>query len=53
VAKAGLRLTLFFIGSGLSIQVLRHVGVKPFVQGIILWLAISITALWAVMNYIV
>jgi uncharacterized integral membrane protein (TIGR00698 family) len=53
VAKAGLRLTLFFIGSGLSIQVLRHVGVKPFVQGIILWLAISITALWAVMSYIV
>jgi uncharacterized integral membrane protein (TIGR00698 family) len=53
VSKAGLRLTLFFIGSGLSKKVLRHVGVKPFVQGFILWVAISLTALWAVMNYIV
>lgn len=53
VAKAGLRLTLFFIGSGLSMQVLRHVGVKPFIQGVILWVVISLSALWAVMNYIV
>lgn len=52
-AKAGLRLTLFFIGSGLSMQVLRSVGVKPFIQGVFLWIVISLTALWAVMNYII
>lgn len=47
-AKKGLTVTLFLIGAGLSKKAIRAVGPKPFVQGIILWLAISLTALWAV-----
>lgn len=51
-AKAGLTLTLFLIGAGLSKKTIRSVGVRPFIQGIILWLVISSTALWAVLSLI-
>ncbi|MEE1946644.1 putative sulfate exporter family transporter [Pedobacter sp. KR3-3] len=44
-AKAGLTLTLFLIGSGLSLTVIRSVGVKPLVLGVILWVVISVVAL--------
>jgi len=50
VAKAGLTLTLFLIGAGLSRQVLVSVGFKPLLQGLVLWIAISTTALYAVMH---
>ena len=50
IAKAGLTLTLFLIGAGLSRQVLVSVGFKPLLQGLILWIAISTTALYAVMH---
>ena len=52
VAKAGLTLTLFLIGAGLSRSVLRSVGIKPLLQGVVLWLVISVAALWAVINLI-
>ena len=52
VAKKGLTLTLFLIGAGLSKKVIQSVGVKPFLQGIILWVLISVTALWTVMHLI-
>ena len=48
IAKTGLTLTLFLIGAGLSRKVLAAVGFKPLLQGVILWAAISATALWAV-----
>lgn len=50
LAKIGLTVTLFLIGAGLSTKVLKSVGVKPLLQGIILWIVISSVALWAVMN---
>lgn len=50
VSKAGLTLTLFLIGAGLSRKVLASVGVKPLLQGIVLWALISGTALFAVMH---
>ncbi len=49
IAKAGLQLTLFFIGSGMSKQAIRSVGARPFLQGVLLWLAISAASLWAVL----
>ena len=48
IAKSGLTLTLFLIGCGLSRKVLSAVGVKPLVQGIVLWVVISLVSLWAV-----
>jgi len=50
IAKTGLTLTLFLIGAGLSRTVLASVGFKPLLQGVVLWIAISTTALYAVMH---
>lgn len=44
-AKAGLTLTLFLIGSGLSLKVIKSVGMKPLLLGIMLWVVISVVAL--------
>ncbi|MFA6581058.1 MAG: putative sulfate exporter family transporter, partial [Paludibacter sp.] len=52
VAKAGLTLTLFLIGSGLSKKVLQSVGVKPLIQGVILWIIISTTSLWIITSFV-
>jgi uncharacterized membrane protein YadS len=51
IAKSGLTLTLFLIGCGLSQKVLRSVGYKPLVQGIALWIFISLASLWAVTTF--
>ncbi len=48
IAKAGLTVTLFLIGCGLSRKSLQAVGFKPLIQGVVLWVIISVTALWAV-----
>ena len=48
VGKAGMTITLFLIGAGLSRKMLKMVGVRPLLQGVILWIVISITALAAV-----
>lgn len=52
LAKIGLTVTLFLIGSGLSAKVLKSVGVKPLLQGIILWAVISVAALYAVLHFL-
>lgn len=45
VAKAGLRATLFLIGSGISIAALRKVGARPLVLGVVLWLIVGVLSL--------
>jgi uncharacterized integral membrane protein (TIGR00698 family) len=50
IAKAGLTLTLFLIGAGLSRKVLASVGYGPLLQGVALWVIISVAALYAVMH---
>jgi uncharacterized integral membrane protein (TIGR00698 family) len=52
IAKAGLTVTLFLIGCGLSKKVLQSVGIKPLLQGVVLWLLISMVALWMVMHLV-
>ena len=48
LAKAGLTVTLFLIGASLSKETLKTVGVKPLIQGVLLWVLISLVSLWAV-----
>ncbi len=48
LAKVGLTLTLFLIGAGLSRATLKTVGVRPLVQGVVLWVLISLVTLWFV-----
>ncbi|MDB4902862.1 MAG: putative sulfate exporter family transporter [Mucilaginibacter sp.] len=50
IAKAGLTLTLFLIGTGLSRKVLYAVGFRPLLQGVVLWVIISAIALFAVIH---
>ncbi len=45
VARKCLTLTMFFIGASLSTDVLRTVGLKPLIQGVLLWIVISIGSL--------
>ncbi len=51
LARLGLTLTLFLIGAQISREALRTVGWRALVQGIILWIAISLTGLLAVRHW--
>jgi len=44
LAKKGLTVTLFLIGAGLSIDAIKSVGVKPLLQGVALWVLISVVS---------
>jgi uncharacterized integral membrane protein (TIGR00698 family) len=50
IAKTGLTVTLFLIGASLSPRMLKQVGVKPFLQGILLWIIISVVSLTAILK---
>jgi uncharacterized membrane protein YadS len=41
LGKAGLTATLFLIGTSLSKKTLQQVGVRPFVQGVSLWIIVA------------
>jgi uncharacterized integral membrane protein (TIGR00698 family) len=41
----GLTVTLYLIGTGLSMKTLREVGVRPFLQGVLLWLFVAVGSL--------
>ena len=45
LARKMLTVTLFFIGASLSRDVLRTVGLRPLVQGVLLWVVISLGTL--------
>lgn len=49
LAKKGLIITMFFIGASLSRDVIRQVGVKPMIQGVLLWLVVSLSTLAFIM----
>src|ERR1700688_2161975 len=47
-AKIGLTATLFLIGTGISVATIKRVGHCPLLQGIILWLLVSVGSLWLI-----
>lgn len=48
-SKAALTLTLFLIGTSLSYKTVKSVGFKPLLEGVGLWIFISITSLLYIM----
>jgi uncharacterized integral membrane protein (TIGR00698 family) len=50
LAKIGFTVTLFLIGTGLSPKALKAVGPKPLLQGVVLWLIVSVAVLGFVMS---
>lgn len=53
VAEKALTLTLFLIGTGMARHTLKAVGFKPLLMGILLWGAISVGSLIAVLHLVV
>jgi uncharacterized integral membrane protein (TIGR00698 family) len=51
-AKATLTLTVFLIGCGLSKKVLFSVGYKPLILGLLLWIIISVSTLFAIFLFL-
>ena len=45
LGKTGLTVTLYLIGTGISKSTLKQVGVRPLLQGILLWAIVAITSL--------
>lgn len=45
LAKQMITLSLFFIGAGLTRETLKAVGLKPLLQGVLLWIVISCASL--------
>jgi uncharacterized membrane protein YadS len=41
----GLTVTLFLIGTGLSKKTLQEVGVRPLLQGVLLWIVVAVGSL--------
>ncbi|HET6229173.1 MAG TPA: putative sulfate exporter family transporter [Longimicrobiaceae bacterium] len=52
LARIGLVLTLFLIGAGLTRETLRAVGIRPLVQGVLLWIAVGGLSLFAVWRWL-
>ena len=48
LGKTGLTATLFLIGTGLSRNTLRQVGIKPLLQGVALWVVVASASLAAI-----
>jgi uncharacterized integral membrane protein (TIGR00698 family) len=51
LAKSGLSITLFLIGAGLNYIIIKSVGKKPLLQGILLWMLISIVSFFSIMHF--
>lgn len=45
LARKTLTITMFFIGASLSMDVVKSVGLKPLIQGVLLWVVISCSTL--------
>jgi uncharacterized integral membrane protein (TIGR00698 family) len=50
LGKSGLTATLFLIGTSLSKTTLKAVGMKPLLQGVILWVIVGTASLIAIFN---
>jgi uncharacterized integral membrane protein (TIGR00698 family) len=50
ISKIGLKITLFLIGSSLSKDLIASVGIKPLIQGVLLWAFISVLSLVVIVH---
>jgi hypothetical protein len=50
VARQSLVVTLFLIGSGLTREVLAKTGLRPLVQGVALWIVVSVVSAVAILG---
>jgi len=48
LGRAALTVVLFLIGTGITRDTLKEVGVRPLVQGVALWIVVASLSLWAI-----
>jgi uncharacterized integral membrane protein (TIGR00698 family) len=48
LGRAALTVVLFLIGTGITRNTLKEVGVRPLVQGVALWIVVASLSLWAI-----
>jgi len=46
--RLGLTATLYLIGTGISQSTVRQVGIRPMLQGVLLWVVVAATSLWVI-----
>lgn len=51
ISKTGFSVTLFLIGSGISVAAIKEVGARPLLQGVLLWVIILFSSLLMVYHY--
>ncbi len=52
LAKEGLTVTLFCIGTGLSATVIKAVGIRPYLLGMLLWAAVAAASLYMIRHVV-
>ena len=53
IARRCMVLTLFCIGAGLTLEKVKAVGIKPFLQGVLLWILVGSVSLAAVYYHVI
>jgi uncharacterized integral membrane protein (TIGR00698 family) len=53
LGRLGLTATLFLIGSGLSVETIKHVGWRPLLQGVTLWVVVASVTLYLIRTQII
>ena len=48
LGRAALTVVLFLIGTGITRNTLKEVGVRPLIQGVALWIVVGSLSLWAI-----
>ena len=52
LSRKMLILTMFFIGASLTRNVLRQIGLKPLIQGVLLWVCVSVATLCYILLFV-
>jgi len=50
-AKTGFSLTLFLIGTGISLKAIKKVGARPMLQAVVLWIIIMVSSLYILQRF--
>lgn len=52
IAQVGLAVTLFMIGSNVSISSVKQIGIRPLILGVALWAIVLLSSLFAVISFV-
>lgn len=53
LGRLGLTATLFLIGTGISVATIKHTGLRPFLQGVVLWIIVAVITLVLVLRGVI